>query len=75
MATKPLTALRGVGVVTRVEGSPEEFKRLFSLGFAPGRKIKTHVNGSVVLVEIDNSLLVVDPRLASKIVVGDRCEG
>jgi|GEM_PF-5007223 len=74
MRTQPLTILRGYGIVARVEGSSEEFRRLLSLGFAPGRKIKSHVNGSVVVVEIDNSILVIDHQLASKIMVGDRYE-
>ena len=74
MKEKPLATLRGCGTVTRIEGDLEELGRLISLGFAPGREVRVHVNSSVVIVEIDNSMLVMDRRLASKIMVGGQNE-
>jgi len=58
----------------RIKGSSEELRRLISLGFAPGRKVRVHINGSVIVVEVDNSILVMDHQLASKIMVGDQYE-
>jgi len=72
--TRPLATLRGCGIVTRIEGSSEELRRLISLGFAPGRKVRVHINSSVIVVEVDNSILVMDHQLASKIMVGDQYE-
>jgi len=71
MPSIPLTALRGCGVITRIEVKLKEFKRLASLGLTPGREVRVHVNSNVVVVEIDNSVLVLDRRLASKIMVSD----
>lgn len=74
MTSRPLTALRSRGVVTRIEGGVEEFRRLVSLGLAPGREVRVHVNSSVVVVEVDNSVLVLDRQLASKVIVGGQHE-
>ncbi|HDI32243.1 MAG TPA: ferrous iron transport protein A [Thermofilum sp.] len=74
MRTRPLAILRGCGIVMRIKGSSEELRRLISLGFAPGRKVRVHINGSVIVVEVDNSILVMDHQLASKIMVGDQYE-
>ena len=74
MPGRPLTALRGCGVIAWIEGGVKEFRLLVSLGLAPGREVRVHVNGSVVVVEVDNSVLVLDRQLASKIMVGDRHE-
>jgi len=75
MPSRSLAALRGRGVVARIEGGVKEFRRLVSLGLAPGREVRVHVSGSVVVVEVDNSVLVLDRQLASKIMVGDWHEG
>ena len=75
MTSRPLTVLKGCGVITRIEGEIGEFKRLISLGLVPGREVKVYVNGSVIVVEVDNSVLVLDRQLASKIMVGDWHEG
>ena len=74
MRTRPLVSLRGCGIVTRIDGSSEELGRLISLGFAPGRKVRVHINGSVMVVEVDNSIFVMGRQLASKIRIGDQHE-
>jgi len=74
MADRPLVAIKNRGVITQVKGGIEEFSRLVSLGLAPGRKIKVHINDSIIIVEVDNSVLVLDRQLASKIMISDQHE-
>ncbi|MHA1833193.1 MAG: FeoA family protein [Candidatus Baldrarchaeia archaeon] len=74
MSDQPLHAIKDHGVITRVEGGIKDLRRLASLGLAPGRKVKVHVNSSVMIIEVDNSVLVLDRQLASKIMVGAQHE-
>ena len=74
MITRSLATLRGCGIVTKIDGSSEELRHLISLGFAPRRKVRVHINDSVIVVEVDNSILVMDHQLASKIIIGDQYE-
>ena len=56
--------------IVRVEATNNEFARFISLGLVPGREVVVHVNGTVVMIEVDNSVLVLDHQSASKIMVG-----
>ena len=75
VSSRPLATITKDGVITRVEGTLEECRRLFSLGFAPGRRVKVHVYSGILVVEVDNSIIVLDRELASKILVDDCDEG
>lgn len=61
-------------MITQVKGGIEELRRLASLGLAPGRTVKVHVNCSIMVIEVNNSVLVLDRQIASKIMVSDRYE-
>ncbi|OYT52444.1 MAG: hypothetical protein B6U76_09815 [Desulfurococcales archaeon ex4484_217_2] len=60
--------------IVRVEATNNEFARFSSLGLVPGREVVIHGNGTVVMIEVDNSILVLDHQSASKIIVSDHHE-
>jgi len=51
----------------------DSFRILASFGLAPGRKLRVLINKgeSVLLVEIDNSIVALSKEIASKILVSD----
>jgi len=69
-----LATTKGKKVIISIRDDTENFRRLISLGLAPGREVRILINNGVTVVEFDNSILVLDRELALKVIVGDNYE-